>query len=66
MSDKKRLDLLLVERGLEESRQRAQAVIMSGVVYVDGRKADKPGTAVSAAAAVEVRGDRLPMSAGAG
>ena len=40
MSDKKRLDLLLVERGLEESRQRAQAVIMSGVVYVDGRKAD--------------------------
>ena len=60
MSDKKRLDLLLVERGLEESRQRAQAVIMSGVVYVDGRKADKPGTAVSAAAAVEVRGDRLP------
>ena len=52
MSDKKRLDLLLVERGLEESRQRAQAVIMSGVVYVDGRKADKPGMAVSAAAAV--------------
>ena len=60
MSDKMRLDLLLVERGLEESRQRAQAVIMSGVVYVDGRKADKPGMAVSAAAAVEVRGDRLP------
>lgn len=60
MSDKMRLDLLLVERGLEESRQRAQAVIMSGVVYVDGRKADKPGMAVSAAAAVEVRGDKLP------
>lgn len=60
MSDKKRLDLLLVERGLEETRQRAQAVIMSGVVYVDGRKADKPGMAVPAAAAVEIRGDRLP------
>ena len=60
MSDKMRLDLLLVERGLEESRQRAQAVIMSGVVYVDGRKADKPGMAVPAAAAVEVRGDKLP------
>ncbi len=60
MSGKMRLDLLLVERGLEETRQRAQAVIMSGVVYVDGRKADKPGMAVSAAAAVEVRGDRLP------
>ena len=60
MSDKMRLDLLLVERGLEESRQRAQAVIMSGVVYVDGRKADKPGMAVPAAATVEVRGDKLP------
>ena len=60
MSDKMRLDLLLVERGLEETRQRAQAVIMSGVVYVDGRKADKPGMAVPAAAAVEVRGDKLP------
>ena len=61
MSDNKmRLDLLLVERGLEETRQRAQAVIMSGVVYVDGRKADKPGMAVPAAAAVEVRGDKLP------
>ena len=60
MSGKMRLDLLLVERGLEESRQRAQAVIMSGVVYVDGRKADKPGMAVPAAAAVEVRGDKLP------
>ena len=60
MSDKMRLDLLLVERGLEETRQRAQAVIMSGVVYVDGRKADKPGMAVPASAAVEIRGDKLP------
>ena len=60
MSDKMRLDLLLVERGLEETRQRAQAVIMSGVVYVDGRKADKPGMAVPASVAVEIRGDKLP------
>ena len=60
MSDKMRLDLLLVERGLEESRQRAQAIIMSGQVYVDGRRADKPGMAVPAAAAVEIRGDKLP------
>lgn len=60
MSDKMRLDLLLVERGLEETRQRAQAVIMSGVVYVDSQKADKPGMAVPAAAAVEVRGEKLP------
>ena len=60
MSDKKRLDLLLVERGLEEPRQRAQAVIMSGVVYVDGRKADKPGMAVPAG------GTGSPTAAGAG
>lgn len=60
MSAKTRLDVLLVERGLEESRQRAQAVIMSGVVYVNGRKVDKPGMAVPAEAAVEVRGEKLP------
>ena len=60
MNEKMRLDLLLVERGLGETRQRAQAVIMSGVVYVDGRKADKPGMAVPAGAAVEIRGDKLP------
>lgn len=60
MSDKMRLDLLLVDRGLEETRQRAQAVIMSGQVFVEGRRADKPGMAVPSAAAVEIRGDRLP------
>ncbi len=60
MSDKMRLDLLLVERGLEESRQRAQALIMSGVVYVDGRRADKPGMAAPASAVIEIRGDKLP------
>ena len=60
MSSKTRLDVLLVEQGLEESRQRAQAVIMSGVVYVNGQKADKPGMAVAPDAQVEIRGDRLP------
>ena len=45
MSNKTRLDMLLTERGLAESRQKAQAVIMSGLVYVDGQKADKPGGA---------------------
>lgn len=60
MGNKTRLDVLLVDQGLEESRQRAQAVIMSGVVYVNGQKADKPGMAVSPDAQVEVRGDRLP------
>jgi len=47
MSNKMRLDVLLVERGLQESRQRAQAVIMSGSVFVGGQRVDKPGAAVS-------------------
>ena len=42
MSEKKRLDVLLTERGLQESRQRAQAVIMSGEVFVNGQRVDIP------------------------
>ncbi|MCI8689983.1 MAG: TlyA family RNA methyltransferase [Oscillibacter sp.] len=64
MSGKTRLDVLLVERGFEESRQRAQAVIMSGQVYVEGRRVDKPGTAVAAEAAIEVRGGLRYVSRG--
>ena len=60
MSDKLRVDVALVGRGLEETRQRAQAVIMSGAVYVDGRRADKPGMAVDGQAQIEIRGDKLP------
>ena len=43
MKNKKRLDMLLVEQGYADSRTKAQAIIMSGQVYVDGQKADKPG-----------------------
>ena len=43
MKHKERLDVLLVVRGLAESRSRAQAVIMAGEVYVNGQKADKAG-----------------------
>ena len=57
---KTRLDVLLVERGLQESRQRAQAAIMSGSVFVNGQRVDKPGTAVAGDAAIEVRGGALP------
>ena len=52
---KKRLDVLLVERGLAESRQRAQAVIMSGQVYVREQKVDKAGTQVEENVPIEVR-----------
>lgn len=59
MANKTRLDLLLVERGLAESRQRAQASIMSGQVFVEGRRMDKPGMAVPQEAAIEIRGAPL-------
>ena len=60
MSNKTRLDVLLTERGLQESRQRAQAVIMSGEVFVNGQRVDKPGTAVPNTASIEIRGRVLP------
>lgn len=56
---KQRLDILLVERGLAESRQRAQALILAGQVFVNQQKAAKAGAQVAADAAVEVRGDTL-------
>ena len=60
MSDKLRLDVLLVERGFQESRQKAQATIMSGLVFVNRQRVDKPGTAVARDAEIEVRGNALP------
>lgn len=57
---KQRLDVVMAERGLAESRQKAQAVIMAGQVYVDGRKVEKAGTPVSPEASIEVRGKTLP------
>ena len=56
---KKRLDILLFERGLAESRQKAQAVIMSGQVYVNGQKVDKAGAPTGEDASIEVRGGGL-------
>ena len=60
MKVKKRLDLLLTEQGYAENRTKAQAIIMSGIVYVDGQKADKPGTSYEETVAIEVRGAACP------
>lgn len=60
MKNKKRLDILLTEQGYAESRAKAQAVIMSGLVYVDGQKADKPGTSYEENVSIEVRGAACP------
>ena len=60
MKIKKRLDVLLVERGFAETRTKAQAIIMSGLVYVAGQKADKPGTSYEEHVALEVRGAACP------
>jgi len=57
---KKRLDVLLVERLYADSRTKAQAIIMSGNVYVNGQKADKPGTSFEETVDIEVRGAVCP------
>ena len=56
---KVRLDVLLVDKGLAESREKAKATIMSGIVFINGQRVDKPGTTVPEDCAVEVRGNTL-------
>ena len=57
---KQRLDLLLVERGLAESRAKAQALIMAGLVFSGEARLDKPGSTLGADAPLEVRGSPHP------
>lgn len=59
MSNKVRLDVLLCEKGLCESRERAKALIMAGQVYIDNVKFDKAGEQVSVEATPEIRGETL-------
>jgi 23S rRNA (cytidine1920-2'-O)/16S rRNA (cytidine1409-2'-O)-methyltransferase len=65
-SPKKRLDVLLVERGLAESRQKAQAMILAGEVRVAGQPAEKSGAMISADAQVQIagKGSRFTSRAG--
>ena len=60
MKVKKRLDVLLVEQGYADSRTKAQAIIMTGTVYVDGQKADKPGVSYEENVSMDVRGAVCP------
>ena len=60
MKIKKRLDVLLTEQMYADTRSKAQAIIMAGQVYVNGQKADKPGTAYEENVQIEVRGVTCP------
>jgi 23S rRNA (cytidine1920-2'-O)/16S rRNA (cytidine1409-2'-O)-methyltransferase len=56
---KERLDILLVNKGLASSREKAKALIMSGIVYVDNQKEDKAGSLFDENAVLEIRGETL-------
>ena len=60
MKIKKRLDVLLTEQGYADTRSKAQSIIMAGLVYVDGQKADKPGISYEESVSIEVRGETCP------
>jgi 23S rRNA (cytidine1920-2'-O)/16S rRNA (cytidine1409-2'-O)-methyltransferase len=55
-----RLDVLVVERRLAESRARAQALVLAGRVLVDGKRVDKAGTLVAESAEISLKGERIP------
>lgn len=60
MSAKARLDVVLVDRGLAQSRERARALILAGRVLVSEQKIDKPGASIPADAPIRLLGDDLP------
>jgi 23S rRNA (cytidine1920-2'-O)/16S rRNA (cytidine1409-2'-O)-methyltransferase len=61
MKRKIRIDQLLLESGLFESRAKAQAAILSGIIYVGEEKIDKPGKLVAAESKVDMRGTKTPF-----
>ncbi len=60
MIEKKRLDCLIFERGLAESREKAKVMIMMGNVYIDNQKSDKPGTMLPTDTKIDIRGETMP------
>ena len=66
MSDKIRLDTAVFEAGLAESREKAKAMIMEGIVFVNNQKEDKPGTPIRSDAKIEIRGEKLPFASRGG
>ena len=58
---KERLDILVTERGLAASREKAKALIMAGEVWVNGQREDKPGTSFEEDVQIEIRGNALPF-----
>ncbi|MFO0561132.1 MAG: TlyA family RNA methyltransferase [Polyangiales bacterium] len=60
MVSRQRVDRLLVERGLAESREKAQALVLAGRVFAKNQRVDKPGTSIDESLELEVRGDSCP------
>ena len=56
---KERLDVMLVNRGLATSREKAKAIIMSGIVFVDGQREDKAGSTFDEKVNIEIKGATL-------
>ena len=60
MAEKTRLDVLLLERGIAPSRERAKSMIMEGTIFVDGIREDKAGSSFPDTVGIEFRGEKLP------
>ncbi|MCL1632577.1 TlyA family RNA methyltransferase [Sporolactobacillus sp. CPB3-1] len=60
MKDKERVDVLLVRKGLFESREKAQRAVMAGLVYHDEQRIDKPGSKVESSIDLHIKGNPLP------
>jgi 23S rRNA (cytidine1920-2'-O)/16S rRNA (cytidine1409-2'-O)-methyltransferase len=58
--NKERLDQLLVQKGLFDSRNKAQAAILAGIIFVDGKKEDKAGIKIASDAEIEIKGNPCP------